>query len=181
MNIELFPHNVITMFCNKLMKLFKWCKEYIVIDSRELYCRRREASFYPNSVLDTRIIPYMLQSGFYGVTRLGFISLDWHFITTFIERWRLETYTFHVPQVESTITLQDVSIILGLPIDGVAICGITCLDWREVCAILLGVVLEDGDIYGQRLCLTWLIEHFLSLAPDTDVEFVRCYARAFIL
>ncbi|KAL6344377.1 hypothetical protein AAG906_039633 [Vitis piasezkii] len=107
--------------------------EYIVIDSRELYYRRHEASFYRNSVLDTRIIPYMQQFGFYGVTRLG------------------------------------------LPIDGVAVCGSTCLDWREVCATLLGVVLEDGDIYGQRLSLTWLIEHFLSLAPDADVESVRCF------
>ena len=50
-----------------------------------------------------------------------------------------------------------------------------------MCATLLGVVLGDRDISGQRLRLTWLIEHFPSLPPDADVESVRCYARAFIL
>ncbi|RVW48056.1 hypothetical protein CK203_073472 [Vitis vinifera] len=86
---------------------------------------------YNQKCLDARIIPYLQQSGFYGITRL----------------------------VSST----------------------TCLDWREVCATLLGAVPEDGDISGQRLRLTWLTEHFPSLPPDADVEFVRCYARAFIL
>ena len=42
----------------------------------ELHCQRRETSFYCNSVLDARIIPYLQQFGFYGVARLGFISLD---------------------------------------------------------------------------------------------------------
>ena len=122
MNIELFSYNVIGMSCNKLMKLFKWCREYILIDPGpidryvlynkevhqysliweendpgKLHCRRREANFYRNSVLDACIIPYLQQSGFYGVAWLGFISLDWHLITTFIERWRPETHTFHVP------------------------------------------------------------------------------------
>ena len=123
----------------------------------------------------------MQQSGFYGVAQLGFISLDWYLITTLIERWNLETHTFHVPQGECTITLHDVSIILSLPIDGVAVSGSTCLDWREVCATLLGAVLEERDIFGQRLHLTWLIEHFPSLSLDANVEFVRCYVRAFIL
>ena len=112
----------------------------------------------------------MQQYGFYGVAQLGFISLDWHLITTFIERWHPETHTFHVPQGECTITLQDVSIILGLLIDGVVVSGSTCLDWRKVCATLLRVVPEDRDISRQRLRLTWLIEHFPSLAFDADVE-----------
>ena len=143
-------------------------------DPSELHCRRRETSFYRNSVLDAHIIPYLQQFGFYGVARLGVISLDWHLITAFIERWRLETYTFHVPQGECTIILQDdVSIILGLPIDGVAVSGSTWLDWREVCDTLLGVVPGYKDISGQRLRLTWLTEHFPSLPPDVDVESVR--------
>ena len=51
----------------------------------------------------------------------------------------------------------------------------------ERCATLLGVVPEDRDISGQRLCLTWLTKHFPSLEPDADVESMHCYARAFIL
>ena len=98
MGIELFPYNVIGMSCNKLMKLFKWCREYILMDlglvdcfvlynqevhwysltweendHGELHCRRCEANLYCNSVLDAHIIPYLQQSRFYGVARLGFI------------------------------------------------------------------------------------------------------------
>ena len=50
-----------------------------------------------------------------------------------------------------------------------------------MCATLLGVVLEERDIFGQRLHLTWLIEHFPSLSLDANVESVRYYVRAFIL
>ena len=53
---------------------------------RELHCRRHEASFHRSSVLDTRIIPLLQQTGFYGVAHLEFISLDWHLITSFNER-----------------------------------------------------------------------------------------------
>ena len=97
-------------------------------DHGELHCRRCEANLYCNSVLDAHIIPYLQQSRFYGVTQLGFISLDWHLVTTFIEKCHPEPHTFHVPQGKCTITLQDVSIILGLLIDGVVVNGSTCLD-----------------------------------------------------
>ena len=57
--------------------------------------------------LDDRIILLLLQAGFYGVARFVFISLDWHLITAFVERRRPETHTFHLPQGECTITLQE--------------------------------------------------------------------------
>ena len=36
-------------------------------------------------------------------------------ITAFVDRWRPETHTFHLPFDEATITLEDVHCILGLP------------------------------------------------------------------
>lgn len=39
-------------------------------------------------------------------------------ITALVDRWRPETHTFHLPTGEMTPTLQDVSMILGLPIGG---------------------------------------------------------------
>ena len=54
-------------------------------DLGELQCRRREAIFHRTIALDNRIIPLLRQTGFYGA-RLGFISLDWHLITAFVER-----------------------------------------------------------------------------------------------
>ena len=124
----------------------------------------------------------MLQrASFYGVARLGFISLNWHLITTFVDRWRPETHTFHLPQGECTITLQDIAILLGFPVDGVAVTGSTSLHWRDVCHSLLGLIPGDTDLDGQRLYLTWLNRSFPSLALDADEESIQRYARAYIL
>ena len=50
------------------------------VDSKELHYQHREMIFNHTSILDERIIPLLQQAGFYGVARLGFISLDWHLI-----------------------------------------------------------------------------------------------------
>ena len=68
-----------------------------------------------------------------------------------------------------------------MPVDGVAITGNTSLHWRDVCHSLLGLILWDIDLDGQRLYLTWLSRSFPSLALDADEEFIRRYARAYIL
>ncbi|KAL8496592.1 hypothetical protein ACS0TY_020328 [Phlomoides rotata] len=62
-----------------------------------------------------RIQNYM---GFYHIARCGAMVMDCHHITALVERWRLETHTFHFPIGEATVTLQDVAIIWGLHIDG---------------------------------------------------------------
>ena len=56
-----------------------------------------------------------------------------------MERWRFETHTFHLPTCEMLITLQDIAIITGLPIDGNVVCVPTNLYWGQVCDNLLGV------------------------------------------
>lgn len=42
-------------------------------------------------------------------------------ITSLIERWRLKTNTFHFNFGEMTITLEDVYMLLGLPVSGRAL------------------------------------------------------------
>jgi hypothetical protein len=37
-------------------------------------------------------------------------------LTGFIDRWRPETHTFHLPFGEITVTLKDVAMLTGLPI-----------------------------------------------------------------
>ncbi|QHO38283.1 uncharacterized protein DS421_4g119020 [Arachis hypogaea] len=72
-----------------------------------------------NMPLHDRIIPYLETAGLYHLARLNsqWFWVDESLLSAFIERWRPETHTFHMPFSECTITLQDVAYQLGLPID----------------------------------------------------------------
>ena len=39
-------------------------------------------------------------------------------VLAFVEKWQLETNTFHMPYGEMTITLDDVGILVGIPVVG---------------------------------------------------------------
>ncbi|MBA0707560.1 hypothetical protein Golax_019595 [Gossypium laxum] len=71
-------------------------------------------------------------------------------ISAFIERWRLETHTFHLPCEECTITLEDVQLQLRLPVDGPVLTEpIQSTDCGAICYDLLGVILDN--IYGVSI------------------------------
>ncbi|XP_070025707.1 serine/threonine-protein phosphatase 7 long form homolog [Nicotiana sylvestris] len=75
----------------------------------------REKVFHP------RVVQRLRDTGFYRIFEIGQLQLDWSLITALIERWRLETHTFHLPIGEATITLQDVQVLYGLPANGLAV------------------------------------------------------------
>src|SRR5579859_7583734 len=95
---------------------------------------------------------YRLQtSGLLTLARLvqgGFLSLDRSLLTALVDRWRPETHTFHLPCGEMAPTLQDVSFLLGLPIDGDAVGPrVVPATWREDLDIRFAGVerMEDLD------------------------------------
>ncbi|QHO59125.1 uncharacterized protein DS421_3g96500 [Arachis hypogaea] len=77
-----------------------------------------------------RLELYLRQARFYCASLIKRFEYDNPLISPFIERWRSETHTFHLPWGVCTITLEDVAMQLGLPIDGEPISG-TLRSWNN--------------------------------------------------
>jgi len=57
---------------------------------------------------------------------------DQSLLSALVDRWRPETHTFHMPFAEMAVTLQDVSMLTGLPLRGRPIGPfVTPVEWRD--------------------------------------------------
>ena len=78
--------------------------------------------------------------------------------------------------------MQDVSLQLGLPIDGLPVIGPTMLDWDEMCETLLGIILVKGElIVGSMIKLKWLRDNLFPIDENSSIEVIHAHARAYIL
>ena len=53
--------------------------------------------------------------------------------------------SFHLPHGEMMITLQDVKVIIGMPIEGEAMARFTKRIWKSVCNEMLGIQILDEN------------------------------------
>lgn len=156
-------------------------------DFEPLTCRRCDGAFWRLGTLDPRIQRLMIQAGFYGVYKAGHIQLDHALITALVERWRQETHTFHLPVGEATVTLQDVSVMWGLPIGGDPVAGHDIArsteEWQKMCEDLLGFKPPLSAFDSGRLKLKSIEDRIdlEPLQPDAPDHVVQFYARAHIL
>ncbi|KAH1197598.1 Serine/threonine-protein phosphatase 7 long form [Glycine max] len=149
---------------------------------RKLHIRRVVPIYQGQEEIPEEIIPLLRQSGFYWIMKMGYLKINSSLITALIERWRPETHTFHLRCGEATITLQDVSVLLGLHTKGAPLIGQTNLDWAELCEELLGVRPQEGELQGSVVKLSWLAHHFSELnIHDGNVEQLQRFTRAWIL
>ncbi|KAL5579455.1 hypothetical protein UlMin_011897 [Ulmus minor] len=119
------------------------------------------------------------KAGFGFFRLLPTIYLDNSLISALVERWRRETNTFHLPVGEMTITLEDVGLILGLPIDGRPVTGVTSRTPSSTCEELLGKAPED--LNGGMLKLTWLKECFSKCPDNASIDTLERHTRAYLL
>ena len=134
---------------------------YHVQDPGPLKCRDRNDEFRKlrRIVVDDRIVDIVKRVGLEGLYRTLCREIDHNLITAFVEQWRPETHTFHLPHGETTITLQDVEVLLGIPIDDEAIVGTIYMTWAAECQSMLGIATNGTVLKGQRIQISTCFCH----------------------
>ena len=113
--------------------------------------------------------PYLRRAGLLPLARVvcaGLPVMDAPLLTAFVDRWSLETHSFHLPCGEVSITLQDVAMILGLPLEGNAVTGMIQSDgWRDMVQAQVGIRPPEPpegvkDRKTSGVSSAWLKENF---------------------
>ncbi|KAF1892723.1 hypothetical protein Lal_00042614, partial [Lupinus albus] len=91
--------------------------------------RVRHANLFGEEPLLDELLNMTSFSKFFS---LRCFSINPSLITALVERWRPETHTFHLPC--------DVSLQIGINVNGLPVTGPTYFDWDEMCGEFLGKV-----------------------------------------
>ena len=102
-------------------------------------------------------------SDLFPLTTCSHQTIDKELLSAFVERWRKETNTFHLPIGEMTIILDDVALLLNIPTTG-AFYNFENMDKGEAILVLidlLGVEYKDAfnetkKTRGGQVHLSWL-------------------------
>ncbi|XP_068504171.1 protein MAIN-LIKE 1-like [Phaseolus vulgaris] len=132
-------------------------------------------------ILDQRVKQLIDHSGFGHLLKFKNIDFNHVLLTALVERWRSETHTFHFPLGETTVTLEDVELILGLPVDGQAVTGITNGDLVSLCEQFLVFIPPTTAVKGNAISLSWLNNTFQELPHHATDDVIAQHARAHIL
>ncbi|KAI3446909.1 hypothetical protein Pfo_003574 [Paulownia fortunei] len=163
---------------------------YSILSARhgiKLFWRLDDGDDDPDLRLHYRAIHILFDIEFYGVYRCGYFDIDHHLITALIERWRSETHIFHFRVGEVTVTLQDVAVIWGLPIEGEPITGTDIKrsksQWQQYYLHYLGFTPDEDHLYGSRIILTAIRDYLIAhpVTDDTPNVDVERYARGCVL
>ncbi|KAH1202044.1 Serine/threonine-protein phosphatase 7 long form [Glycine max] len=151
-------------------------------NQRTLKIRRATPLYNHREAPPEEIIPLLQVSGLYPIMKLAQLKINGALVNAFIERWRPETHTFHLKCGEATITLQDVSVLLGISVDGRPLTGNTNIDWFELCHELLGVMPDDDAVDRNSLLLSLLTSQFANINDFIgNQQGLERFARAWIL
>ncbi|XP_048550016.1 protein MAIN-LIKE 2-like, partial [Triticum urartu] len=153
--------------------------------------------FGPAMPYDERYTPYIKQAGLLPWIQLvsrSMPNLNAPLVSAFADRWRPETHSFHLRTGEMTVTLEDVSLITGLAIDGMPLCMSTDSNgWREQMIALIGMApteaeadVEEGEEKKKKerkaagAAFTWIQTHFATCPPDATDDVIQTHARVYM-
>ena len=126
---------------------------------------------------DNRYTRYLKKATLLQTARMGWLDYDSRLISALQEHWRPETHTFHMFVGEMTITLEDVTCLLGIRTDGEAIClNNKNINWREKIGQLLGKEIQDSEFKKRSNILfkrKWLKNNFSDLGSDASMRECR--------
>lgn len=79
---------------------------------------------------------------------IGYKTINHGMLTAFVERWHKETSSFHIPIGEMSITIDDISCLLHIPIRGRLLnhSKITRVDALDMMVTCLGADLSEAQI-----------------------------------
>ena len=103
---------------------------------------RHRKCVLPQGGLDPRIMQHIDAARLTGLFKVPDIEVDHALITALVKRWRPETHTFHLPHGDMGITLQDMEVMLGFPVDRLPVIGKTDYVWSELCEQLWAINLH---------------------------------------
>ncbi|KAK5831788.1 hypothetical protein PVK06_015587 [Gossypium arboreum] len=127
-------------------------------------------------------MPYLQMAGFGDVALIRRFDLRANLISALVERWCTETHTFIMLCGECTITLEDVTMQLGLRVDGAVVTGRSnVLEPSVLCHRLLGRSPNNGERNVTCLTLAWLRANFKELSSTATEYKLMCAARAYIM
>ncbi|KAM0884234.1 hypothetical protein ACQ4PT_031097 [Festuca glaucescens] len=138
---------------------------------------------------DERYTPHIASLGllpFITLVSQSTPNLNAAAITTLVDRWRPETHTFHLRTSEMTPTLQDVSMILGLPINGDPLCMSTDSDgWRQQMEALIGMAPKEPEDKAKDkvpvgVTYKWIVENFAHYPIEANEDTVKKYTRVYV-
>ncbi|XP_014500477.1 protein MAIN-LIKE 1-like [Vigna radiata var. radiata] len=127
----------------------------------------------------------VLNSSLMPLTQICYDYVDKGLLLRFIERWHFETSSFHLPVGQMTITLDDVSTLLHLPVLG-QLCDLEELEFEEARTALVDLLGVDGgttvaeveDARGTKVRLSWLRDIYVQRCWSQDLDYA---ARAYLL
>ena len=74
-----------------------------VEEGRKLHIRRVVPTYQGEEKIPEQIFPFLRQSGFAWIIKMGYLKINASLVSALIERWRPETHTFHMRCEECTV------------------------------------------------------------------------------